>query len=1266
MSTKDISRFLFQPRKRYSSVRMQQGRVILDSDWNESERIDDEEARRTLIDVICSNGTPNQGFRVGNVQGADVEIPGPNTVESYNFNFENGSFYIGGLRFESETDENPETFLGQNDWLQIDASANDLPPRPLDLPPGGARHDLIYLRGWEQCVTAVEDSELLERALGGPDTSVRVRRMRRVESLTNAPDDCAAAFNALKQRLTAPIAPDTGAPHEFDLRSYELKSKARLTVTPNPADITEDPCKPAVPGGYLGADNQTIRVQLTATNRFIWGYDNASPLYRVQVENIPEPSNGIHRKIRFLSLPHDQAAQPLAGQVVEIIPWGAFLPNKEKVAEFQGGLFIVETSFDPEDGSLTITQPVPQERIEWLATHQQFWSERDEPEHQQYFYLRLWTGGAGDVDSPYHEFTPGAPVSLEGTGLSVTFSDFGLPGDFWIIAARPNTPNLVVPWELLDSAPPAGPRYFFAPLALIRWRMGDGAILQATVHDCRERFRPLCDLRGCCTVIVGDGVSSHGDFDSIEEALEALPDSGGEICLAPGQHRANVTIIGRRNITIKGCGKQTRVVPRESKLEEPIFQVIDSQDITLREMELVTADGTAIAMTGSEIGDLKEINIVDNRIFAYKQAIQVQQGVEIQIRNNQIRILDKEGAGVAIHIKAEDSVIEHNNIGVVPAEQNTPPDEPDGVFDPTDPCAEPGDFYVNSTSLSSFIDHIFGVIVADLSIAPFKALGGIQIAGASERVKVLDNSILGGAGNGITLGSGSPTPEQEAPVFIESAGNPTGGRPVIQGFVRRDGVGLSNIVLLFLGESSADLQTLSANDGSFRVEAAPRSFTETYRVFLLSGSGRLRIESINFVNGLFFIAVADAAPEDPGDALAFIYEIQIDRNEISRMGLSGIGVPIIAGVIPVPAPIPISPPPNPAQAALLDQIGNPIVTLGIHRNHIHDCLQTLFDDVLRVEARRRGFGGISLGVCENVTISENRIERNGVSHINPACGIFTLEGVKLDIYHNHILNNGPLDGDLSRNMEPGQRGGMVLFSFLSEDVTPEPPAQENNGAQATRLHGNIVHQPAGHALVLFAFGPVSICDNRFATEIAGPSLNDIAGGVVALTLGGEAPFPDGQILFNSNQTWLGPRARTPGSQFIGSNNAGDICFNGNQSIALTEGLVAGNLSLFANTTLTGQTIRATDNRFKEPPTTLQPFFRASLGTSSQQFNITSNNQGNHCIVAFNQTPDPPLPNTPNLIDVNNQVVNRSSCDIQQNIFATVMSRFIFRGPISRD
>src|SRR5262249_17483500 len=154
--------------------------------------------------------------------------------------------------------------------------------------------------------------------------------------------------------------------------------------------------------------------------------------------------------------------------------------------------------------------------------------------------------------------------------------------------------------------PPAGPRYFFAPLALIRWDLDANNALQAHVHDCRERFRPLCEARGCCTLTVGDGISSHGDFESIEEAVAHLPADGGEVCLLPGRHQANVTIANGRNITIKGCGKQTRVIPRESNREGPIFQVVDSRCVTLRDMELVTLDGTAILLEGSGIGDLKE------------------------------------------------------------------------------------------------------------------------------------------------------------------------------------------------------------------------------------------------------------------------------------------------------------------------------------------------------------------------------------------------------------------------------------------------------------------------------------------------------------------------------------------------------------------------------------------------------------------------------------------------------------------------------------
>ena len=315
---------------------------------------------------------------------------------------------------------------------------------------------------------------------------------------------CAEAFAKLKAQLTAPREGDnTGEPHLFDDANCELRSKATLTITFGGEGITEDPCKPKVTAGFLGAENQTIRVQLTATNRFIWGYDNASPLYRVQV--LEEEGQPV--KIKFLTLPRDQAAQPLKGQAVEILPWGALLPNQEKVAELQGHLATVATSFNPEEKTMTISKPVPQAWIDWLnaPAHAQYLSERDPDDKKKYFYLRLWTGGSGDADEPDHAFTPGTPVELLGTGLNVTFSKHGLPGDFWIIAARPNTPDLVVPWDLMKEAPPAGTRFFFAPLALSALvghesPAGGEATVHATVQDCRHKFRPLCEVDGGGTV----------------------------------------------------------------------------------------------------------------------------------------------------------------------------------------------------------------------------------------------------------------------------------------------------------------------------------------------------------------------------------------------------------------------------------------------------------------------------------------------------------------------------------------------------------------------------------------------------------------------------------------------------------------------------------------------------------------------------------------------------------------------------------------------
>ncbi len=277
------------------------------------------------------------------------------------------------------------------------------------------------------------------------------------------------------------------------------------------------------------------------------------------------------------------------------------------------------------------------------------------------------------------------------------------------------------------------------------------------IEDCRNVFRPLTNQTVCCSYLVGD----HGDFDSIEEALEHLPDSGGEICLLPGRHETNAVIKGKKNIRIRGCGEQTLVWPGQSNREEPIFHVIDSQQITIEHMVIATIGststvgniegGTAIVLE-KKSGNLQDVVISNNRIVAYKEGIHVEDGVEVTIHHNKIRMIDYEGAGVAIFIKAEDSMIQHNDIGVVPAESIPPSVFPDGESYPG-PCQDHEEFYANVNLSTAYIYLVLSVIIDIPQEAQFKALGGVQIAGGSERIKVLENVIKGGAGNGITLGN---------------------------------------------------------------------------------------------------------------------------------------------------------------------------------------------------------------------------------------------------------------------------------------------------------------------------------------------------------------------------------------------------------------------------------------------------------------------------------------------------------------------------------
>jgi hypothetical protein len=679
MSTIDLTRHATDFRKHYAGVRLQQGRVLTDDDFNEAARIDQEDMRRTRVHVIGAAGSPDGGFLI---------TPVLTTTGLPDLTIGAGTLYLGGLRLEMRP---AETYRLQRDWLRRPPGADIAVPAP-----GTSRHDLVWVEAVVQPVSAVEDGELFEIALSGPDTSMRVRTMRRVfvqQNVGNVP--CPQAWSS----LVASWAASGGLNEEL-----EFTTDATLTVDLNPVPgLPGDLCSPGGVPGYLGAENQAIRVQLVDAGHFVWGFDNAAPLYRVEVET---DAQNDRRVIHMLTEPRDQAHWPLVDQWVELLPWSAALPNGETVAERSGHLARVDGSYNPDTQrfTLAIADEVPPA-----------FGQEGQAAGATYLYMRVWNRGADTTPLPIG-FAPGTPQPLETTGLRVTINGAQRRAeDFWIIAARPESPNRVVPWQLETGRPPHGDRRFRAPLAIVRWTNTGGVVEGTRIDDCRDPFLPLTRIRSCCTYTVGDGVSSQGHFTSIQAAIEALPPEGGEVCVLPGTYTGSVLIQGRRNVTLHGCGPRSRVQAPPGAggaPAAPVLRIASSAVITVERLALVaqpTAPGIRVDATPLS----QDLRLAALHISAGpRSAIEIPAGRRITIADCTIRQNDAPGPWPAVFSAADDVRIVGNSVEVVPT---TPPTG--GA-----PSVQAG-------------------------------RGGVQLGGGSERVRVLDNVIRGGIGNGITLGS---------------------------------------------------------------------------------------------------------------------------------------------------------------------------------------------------------------------------------------------------------------------------------------------------------------------------------------------------------------------------------------------------------------------------------------------------------------------------------------------------------------------------------
>jgi hypothetical protein len=512
----DYTRFTFKPPRDYSGVFKQQGRVDLDADFNELIEIIDRRWRSETLDIISHCIVPNTT--------PDAFLITPTAMGAFDIGI--GRMYVDGIQVENHGLPPLEY---QADLGEMRGTApisyGDQPYLPTPLPPALAAAanttDLIYIDIWQREVTVLEELSIREIALGGPDTTTRIQSVWQVRVLENIGQHGCGDDIAIWDQTIAPSA-------------------GRLTTSAVAPPASDDPCIISPSGGYRGLENRLYRVEIHSTGpigggapaKLKWSRNNATIASAISA--IPSPT-----QVTIQQIGRDQVLRFEVGNWIEIT---------DDFREFQGlaGHMAQITAIDEANRILTFAPAIPG-AMNFNAA--------DPSRHAR---VRRWDQSQ-NVDANGLLDVTGGPIDIE-DGIRISFSldpaggNFKI-GDYWVFAARTADGSV----EILDNAPPRGILHHYCRLGFINW----GADIESTTFtDCRVHWPPIgeCD---CCTVTVGDGIDSHGQFSDIQQAINALGNRGGVVCIGRGVFPVRETIrldATKRNVIIRGMGPATRIL----------------------------------------------------------------------------------------------------------------------------------------------------------------------------------------------------------------------------------------------------------------------------------------------------------------------------------------------------------------------------------------------------------------------------------------------------------------------------------------------------------------------------------------------------------------------------------------------------------------------------------------------------------------------------------------------------------------------------------
>lgn len=435
----DFSRMTFDPSKHFLRVLMRQGRVQLDSDWNEQTAILLHYLQTVVKDIIgpyAGPGGEHYGF----------EITG---VGKENFKIGKGRYYVNGILIENEKDV----------WYQ--PTDDGTPSQPDLLVPDTTELEdgksyLVYLDVWERHITCIQDDDIREKALGGPDTATRSKVVWQVRArgLNENQETCLDGALLLDK--------------EIALSPVRLSAKAKRDQTPT------EPCLVDPESRYRGAENQLYRVEIHqgGNNKptFKWSRDNGSVVFPVK-KIISKDAESITVELEHFG--RDSSFSLSEGDWVELVDDDYTLLNKAAP--------LLQVSLpDRINRKVTLTGEPGISR-----------------ESTKHLLLRRWdqkkgvTSGSGAIPIPLPD--GGGWIELE-DGIEVQFhindGNAIRSGDYWLIPARAATGDVEWPRQADGNPKPMSPHgiiHHYAPLAII----GVSANGVSVNHDCRCSFEPL-------------------------------------------------------------------------------------------------------------------------------------------------------------------------------------------------------------------------------------------------------------------------------------------------------------------------------------------------------------------------------------------------------------------------------------------------------------------------------------------------------------------------------------------------------------------------------------------------------------------------------------------------------------------------------------------------------------------------------------------------------------------------------------------------------